>query len=428
MSNLDPYEYLLTFTPDIDERFTLLKQAMKTHVDTKKMVIQVSPSEDIMKTLENTLEKTKEAKKTCSQFEFAIDQTIAALDDMKELLFETKKQCYTDEVNITTTNNTTIQQLIQLEQKRFEEELQKNSFRKAQLQTIFQKKETSLNAKLMSLRDKANNSMGSSSVALNPKEGESDSNNKEQPSEDETTEIEDMLHVMDNSLKSSTSQENEKSDEKDEEEKSEEDDEPKKKMKRRIRSRKALLRQRKMTPISLYDESILTEEERKQIFKWSGRRVGNIVFDSEVNAMGRNSKMFNDGVRDGKGFVLCIDDKLKNRFGCVITEKVEREATWVADENAFVFVLERNGEKDEKKFDIKKKKASNAFLVGKPTQSGLFAVGNDDIRIMRKYKGKTICFCSQDTFEYNGEKKALCGKVHPEKFELKRLILATLEE
>ncbi|ELP92606.1 hypothetical protein EIN_166110 [Entamoeba invadens IP1] len=421
MNSADPYSYLLTFHPDITDNFSALVASMKLHAATPKLELPTfSPTtsiDDAVSSLETCLASVKRAEVTRKNFLSAINQTIASLKDINFLLTETKRQCISDGLKNDAFNDSVVDALIQKERQRYEEEVKTNVFRKAQLEMIYLQKETALSEKRVShLPFKSEDSKLDALVKTDDLENP-DLNDFSIPLELDKAEL------------SSVSQSSKKVDFKkfDKIEKIEALEKVAKRRPRRL-SANVNRKPRELKTTSAYDNSLISVEHRQQITAWCSKCVGDVIFDSNIDAIGKGSKAFNQRVfHRENGIALFIFDDEKNIFGCVVTKSIESEDITVEDENAFVFSLMRNGEKCAKKFMIKKEEAKNAIFVGKKMNVGLFSVGNDDIRINRKFHENTVSFCAQNAFDYGEEKEALCGKVIPNYFALQRLVIAELK-
>ncbi|ELP92847.1 hypothetical protein EIN_507480 [Entamoeba invadens IP1] len=145
-------------------------------------------------------------------------------------------------------------------------------------------------------------------------------------------------------------------------------------------------------------------EEKAQIFAWSQRSVGKVIFDYSATRLHGCSGRYFNAINSVKGFLIAIlcGEYL---FGVVVTKPVQIYGDCVADSNCFVFVLRENGIKKRRKFSIKEEDKEFAFTMGRHNSTKFFEVGKGDLKLYRK-KTKNCLACEYNgkSFEY-GEKR-----------------------
>ncbi|ELP88797.1 hypothetical protein EIN_438070, partial [Entamoeba invadens IP1] len=151
-----------------------------------------------------------------------------------------------------------------------------------------------------------------------------------------------------------------------------------------------------------YDENFLSAKEKQKISEYCGEALGKVFYDSQINPCGRGSKtFFLRATECGNGFVIVIDDIKGNRFGAAIFSRILHIAEPVKDKRAFLFTLRTKdeiGETTEKVefFRIKANKAEYAFYVGTLQGKRLFDIGDGDIMLLKREKGKLMVYCEQN--------------------------------
>ncbi|BFU26611.1 trichohyalin, putative [Entamoeba histolytica] len=164
----------------------------------------------------------------------------------------------------------------------------------------------------------------------------------------------------------------------------------------------------------------------EQLEEWTNRKVGNILFDSDIDNWNKNTSVFDERIINNKHIIIIIEDEEGNKFGGYVNEKIDRVGYDINDSKSFVFSLESKGRmKGMKKFDIKE--PENAFCRFNKSNNYLFGFGLlGDIRVYKE-NDKTYSHCQQYSFEYKGISNALCGKQHPNHFTPKRIIVIEMK-
>ncbi|BFU18625.1 trichohyalin, putative [Entamoeba histolytica] len=161
----------------------------------------------------------------------------------------------------------------------------------------------------------------------------------------------------------------------------------------------------------------------KQIEEWTERRINNILFDSDIDDWNKNTSVFEERIMNKEHIIIIIEDEDGNKFGGYVNSKIDKYGD-IYDSKSFVFSLESNGRiEGMMKFDIKQ--PQHAFYLNNQSSDFLFIFG-DDI-VVHKKNNKTESFCYPRSFEYKGISNALCGKLYPECFTPKRIIVIEMK-
>ena len=121
--------------------------------------------------------------------------------------------------------------------------------------------------------------------------------------------------------------------------------------------------------------------------------------------------------RDGEKFGYYLNTEIIDKYRCDIK----------TDDKSFHFNLQSNGRLQQPmKFEIKDLKYGGYKLWGKSDSYFLIRLG--DIWLWKEdCKNESCCFQTEDRFNYHGIKKALCGKVDPNYFTPKRILVIQMK-
>ncbi|ELP90190.1 hypothetical protein EIN_482340 [Entamoeba invadens IP1] len=169
------------------------------------------------------------------------------------------------------------------------------------------------------------------------------------------------------------------------------------------------------------ENDIINEEEKNQIYTWSGKKVNTVVFDSEKDTIKRGTKKLFMKIKNCNGSVLIIEDNEGNKFGFYISKKVDKMDKTIYDDTSFVFVLQKQFVKNFQKFGIKSDCTKNVFCVDGKNKIGLFSIGNGDLKVYKSHKGTTKCTCKQNSFDSGDNLENLFGENETTTFVLKRI-------
>ncbi|BFU21134.1 hypothetical protein KM1_057740 [Entamoeba histolytica HM-3:IMSS] len=161
----------------------------------------------------------------------------------------------------------------------------------------------------------------------------------------------------------------------------------------------------------------------KQLEEWTEKRVGKIIFYSNVNNWNTFTSVFDVKLFNKEHIIIIIEDLKGNIFGGYINSKINKIDAWINDPHAFVFSLESKGRlKEMMKFDIKEPKYG--FFMESSSYGPLFEFGFGKDICVHKKNYSTKSFCLQYSFEYDGISNALCGK---QIFKTKQIIVIEMK-
>ncbi|BFU22283.1 predicted protein [Entamoeba histolytica] len=173
------------------------------------------------------------------------------------------------------------------------------------------------------------------------------------------------------------------------------------------------------------EERLQIMREIQQIEKWTNRKVGNILFDSDIDDWKEGTSVFDQRIKNKEHIIIIIEDSKGNKFGGYVNEEIYIADECIYDSQSFVFSLVSNGRIYEmKKIDIKE--PQHAFWLYNQSHDCLFGFGYCDIHVFKE-NNKTKSYCEQYSFEYEGIRNVLCGKEYPNRFTPKRIIVIEMK-
>ena len=161
---------------------------------------------------------------------------------------------------------------------------------------------------------------------------------------------------------------------------------------------------------------MLTQSEANVIERWTSRKLGPIIFDSNVDDWNRYTSSFLSKIH-GRSHIICvIVDTSNNKFGFYVNACINKVDLPIYDPNAFCFSLNSNGRLNGI-WRLTIRDPSKAFGVMSANSEWLFSVGdggrgcNDDINMMKR--NCQNCSpgngCKQSSYNYDNFRNALCG-------------------
>ncbi|ELP92866.1 hypothetical protein EIN_508670 [Entamoeba invadens IP1] len=411
-------------------------------------IIDTTNYEESVTHLQTVLHKEKECEKTCVAYLKSINKFFATLDDLSILLNQTKQKCEGDGDLLVNIRNKVLQNLVELEKSRCDNELKINSFRKSQIQEDFFQIESSLTSKMktsifpsssqLSKSDERISILQTNEFSTHPENSKnitkretSKPHKKSEKAKADAHDISPTKKDIEKYSKTAKSESEDKSTilEDDEGDLLEMETSGFKRLSNDTYTVNPFaLDSLTENAQSMTSDDMLTIEEKAQIFAWSGRSVGKMVYDYDKTPSRVCSSLFIKAILGCNGLVVVVSVE-DSVFGVCLYEKVLRTSTNVDDPKSFVFTLHENGIDKRKKFLIKKENSKHAFYIGAINSMAFFNVGKGDIRVSANREKKVICDCKQNAFDYGGSTKNIVGDVNDNKtvVPLKRFVVYKLE-
>ena len=178
-------------------------------------------------------------------------------------------------------------------------------------------------------------------------------------------------------------------------------------------------------------DGIMDSQEREQLLKWTDMQLDKVILDSNYDEWKAGSSGLNQKLLKKENLVFLIEDTAGNTFGGFLKSKIDKEASWINDKNAFLFSLRSNGRIDGMmKYEIKEPKY--AFYLYENNQDRFFGFGYGVGHALTIFKAnrKSQSYCDQNDkyFNYHNIESALCGTKHPEKMTLKRIVIIQMKQ
>ncbi|ELP88801.1 hypothetical protein EIN_438610 [Entamoeba invadens IP1] len=149
----------------------------------------------------------------------------------------------------------------------------------------------------------------------------------------------------------------------------------------------------------------LSEDERNQLFKWSGRSVG-IPFVEIPLETPMLKKQLLKLTTTRNGFFVVIQDKGGNLIGGFVSHRVAKDGAFVADANCFLFTLKVDGKVQFQKFEMARTRHKFAFYIGTNRSTRLIDFGCGDLCLMsvgrfgKRTNEKVTYTMTKQSFQY----------------------------
>ena len=159
-----------------------------------------------------------------------------------------------------------------------------------------------------------------------------------------------------------------------------------------------LLINKKLIPL----RQIMNFDEIETVEKWTTRKCGDIIFDSDKNDWAENSPVFGTRVLGKQHLLFVIEDTDDNKFGGYISATIHLPSRWIKDQNSFLFSLESNGRIDGmKKFHIHEEYSDFAFKMQNKQSyhnNTLFEFGDGTLIVFPKSSKNYSCLTEQPLY------------------------------
>ena len=157
------------------------------------------------------------------------------------------------------------------------------------------------------------------------------------------------------------------------------------------------------------NEKNLTVEDELKLEEWTGKKCGDVLFDSDKDDWSPNTSKFNEKLEGKESLVFLIEAQNGETFGYYLnTEFADKTMRRIGtDKNSFMFNLNCDGRLNESmKFPIRNRDYGYWYCW----EPDKYLVKIGDIWL-HKETSKTESYCIQDNknFDYQGIENALCG-------------------
>ena len=174
--------------------------------------------------------------------------------------------------------------------------------------------------------------------------------------------------------------------------------------------------QMKMTEKQKFMEQHKEDQQMTQIEEWTGLRWTEILFDSEKDNWLVNESKFDEKIKGKKQLVFWIENSNAEIFGYYLSTEIGNEDNSQIkssiDTKSFLFNLESNGRlKGMMKFEITNISNTNGCVILFDKKDFRLIQLGDIVLFKENDPGLSFCTQNNDTYDYHGIEKALCGRM-----------------
>ena len=190
---------------------------------------------------------------------------------------------------------------------------------------------------------------------------------------------------------------------------------------------------RKHCKIKEYD---LYHDQIQLLEEWSGLSIGNIVFDSKIDNKDRSRWNFYPKILNKKQLLFLIESTDGEKFGYYEDKLIKREHRLIqikpTNEKSFHFNIQSRNNRlsNPMKFEIKEPYSHGYGFVWCPKPTTLIRIGTIIIK-NKRFKNNSYCLPQNDSFDFHGIERALCGNEPNEKgnmiFSPKRMLVIQMK-
>ena len=174
------------------------------------------------------------------------------------------------------------------------------------------------------------------------------------------------------------------------------------------------------------------KERKTKLIELTGMKIKETLFDSNINKWSINDSEFDSRIKGHRHVCIVIEDLNNNIFGGYISKEIGI-MRYHFDSKSFVFSMKRNGKWKMKKYPLKE--GCYDLEVCLDENDVLFSFGARDEDgenylkdiVIYKKDSTNKSYCEQCSYEYEGERNALCDN-WPKQFEIERIIVYEMEE
>nr|BAN40866.1 hypothetical protein [Entamoeba invadens] len=143
----------------------------------------------------------------------------------------------------------------------------------------------------------------------------------------------------------------------------------------------------------------ITLEEEANIEKLTGMKIGNVVFDSDIDNWSKGTSVFDGKVMNKSNLCFLVEDTYHNKFGGVCTGNINAVGEWIHNGSSYIFSLVRGGTLNPKRFG-KSGNDNYEFWLNSQNHNYLFGFGfgNNGCDIAMCKKGENGSCCNPSTY------------------------------
>ena len=170
----------------------------------------------------------------------------------------------------------------------------------------------------------------------------------------------------------------------------------------------------------------LSTEEEKKIEEWTQKKVGYLIFNSDVDDWNRRTSAFDEKLLSQKNVLFIVEDTKLNKFGYYYPGVINELGRANRTENCFLFILRSNGRFDEMlKFD--QLGNYSGLEIRHSYDKTLFGIIAAFWVDKEKYKKGSYWYYEPHDFDYLDHDHPLGGKGGSVYFTPKRIVVFGME-
>ncbi|BFU23362.1 trichohyalin, putative [Entamoeba histolytica] len=160
-------------------------------------------------------------------------------------------------------------------------------------------------------------------------------------------------------------------------------------------------------------------EEINKLEGWTKRKVGDVIFDSDIDDWNKNTSTFDQKIINKEHLIIIIEIEEGNKLGGYINERIEKIGSYINDPTSFIFLLNPN---EMKKFSISH--SPHTFYLASQSDDRLFSIGNG----LSIYKGnnKSMSHYAKSSFREDSLPNAVCIKPRLTYFTPQRIVVVQM--
>ena len=149
----------------------------------------------------------------------------------------------------------------------------------------------------------------------------------------------------------------------------------------------------------------LDVNETRKMEKWTNKKCGEVVFDSNIDNWSRNTSVFDTKVMNRSHLIFVIEDTKNNKFGYYFTGTVNKLNDWIKSPNCFIFSLKANNRSDGM-YKFEEKNSCAGIIIGDKSHEWTIHVAWGFIVFKENGNEKTYLVEAPDYFDYHNRSNA----------------------